>query len=250
MTASSAHETDSHRLPVYNDRDNLAENENLTKIIQQRIKAETEEDCKKDQVNHVLRKLPNYEKRASGHDTAAVPDEVKNLMYQGWLQNKQIPHGDAARNVIRYVQERTNPRYTPTFKTAKSAIERWSQGRGLPATQQHDDGQGVRDPYAVGTRAGADTAPTVLYTRFRVNQGQQGSLPEVSESSYPDHDDHQAGPSNWAAPPPSHAYPTPGILYFDHNLRILQPHEINHLSYNAQGHLIDAEGYPVTTQEV
>ncbi|GAA5856675.1 hypothetical protein JCM8547_005924 [Rhodosporidiobolus lusitaniae] len=231
---------------VYDDRDNQPEDEPLTKMIQQRIKAETSEEYTKDQVNHIIRRLPNYEKRAGGHDKAAMPQEVKNLMYQGWLENKHRPLSEASHNVVSYIQTHTNPRYTPTFKSVKSAIDRWNHGKSLPAGHT---GQSPPNPYAVAMRSAAESAPNVLTDPMRANYDPQGPLPEVTDFSYPDPEDHHAGPSNWTAPPP-HAYPTPDILYFDHNLRILQPHEVAHLSYTADGHLVDAEGYPVTTQEL
>ncbi|GAA5856660.1 hypothetical protein JCM8547_005917 [Rhodosporidiobolus lusitaniae] len=234
---------------AYNDRDNLPEDDNLTKVIQQRITAETGEEYNKEQVNHVLRKLPNYEKRAAGHRTAAVPKEVRDLMYQGWRKNQRRGLVDATNKVVSYVQEHSNPRYTPTYQTVKSAIVRWNNGRGLPAPQQQKNDNRVAEPYTVTTRSAADSAPTVLTNPMHVSYGPQGPLPEVTDFSYPDPEDHHADPSKWAAPPP-HAYPTPDILYFDHNLRILQPHEVAHLSYTADGHLVDAQGYPVTTQQL
>ncbi|GAA5856647.1 hypothetical protein JCM8547_005910 [Rhodosporidiobolus lusitaniae] len=59
---------------AYNNRANLSQGENLTKVIQERIKRETGEEYNKDQVNHVLRKLPNYQQRAGG--TFSTPQYI------------------------------------------------------------------------------------------------------------------------------------------------------------------------------
>ncbi|GAA5856646.1 hypothetical protein JCM8547_005909 [Rhodosporidiobolus lusitaniae] len=167
---------------VYNARSTLKKGENLTKAIQQRIKREIGEDCSKDQINHVLRKLPNYQSRAGGVGS-----------------NKHLPLKDAAYNVVIYVEENTNPKFEPTYSHVYSQLDRWK--RAEPA-------------------AGSSSAHEVVARTAEEPQ------------------------------PVSQAYPTPGILYFDHNLRILQPYEINHLSHNAHGELVDAEGWPVTTQQL
>ncbi|GAA5856641.1 hypothetical protein JCM8547_005905 [Rhodosporidiobolus lusitaniae] len=166
---------------LYDEQNKLPEGENLTKVIQERIKRETAEEYKRDQVNHVLRKLRNYQQRAGGHDSLATPEAARDVIYQGWLRYKHLPYREAGREIVEYARLNTNPSYTPTLDSVQSYMTRWQKAGNTQVSQ---------------------------------------------------------------------AYPTPGILYFDHNLRILQPHEINHLSYNAEGHLVDAEGYLVTTQQL
>ncbi|GAA5856657.1 hypothetical protein JCM8547_005915 [Rhodosporidiobolus lusitaniae] len=177
---------------------------------------------------------------------APLPQHVKDLMYEGWFKNKNLPLIEATRSVIQYIQERTNPPFTPSFTRVKSRVNRWRHGEHLPVGHQQHSERDAGNPHAVAMRPAGEPAPTVLTNPFHANHNRPEPLPEMTDFLNPEPEDHHPG---WAAPPP-HPYPTPDILYFDHNLRILQPHEINHLSYNADGHLVDAGGYPVTTQQL
>ncbi|GAA5856642.1 hypothetical protein JCM8547_005906 [Rhodosporidiobolus lusitaniae] len=134
-----------------------------------------------------------------------------------WLRYRHLPHPDLANQVLEHIRTHTDPPFEPTRKTVLGAMRRWQ----IASAGASHDGQPPLQPLEVhASQAGAnDPYAAVARTAEELQ-------------------------------PVSQAYPTPGILYFDHNLRILQPHEINHLSYNTQGHLVDAEGYPVTTQNL
>ncbi|GAA5856564.1 hypothetical protein JCM8547_005865 [Rhodosporidiobolus lusitaniae] len=159
-----------------------------------------------------------------------------------WLQNKHLPTRECVDNILHYMEMHpTNPPYVPPRKLITDNMRHWRRA---------ESGQGgeSRQPADQGAPHQASTSTHDAYQAV-ARTSEEPQLNVLNSSTYTDYPSYPTTPS-WPPAPVSHSYPTPGILYLDHNLRILQPHEINHLAYNAEGYLVDANGYPVTTQEV